>query len=86
MRYSYGILKENYPELEREKTLLDCAYQTTKFVIIEKVVNSDSTENISRIIYSDCLLKLQKELKGYISWYDYVDMKMKNIQGYISEL
>ena len=86
MRYSYGILKENYPELERERTLLDSTYQTTKYVIIEKVVNNDSTENISRIIYSDCLLKLQKELKGYISWYDYVDMKMKNIQGYISEL
>ena len=85
-RYSYGILKENYPDLAKESTLLDNNYKETKFALIEKQNFSDGSEVINRIIYSNDQEKLTVQLINYITWYNYINGKSKNIQGYISDL
>jgi hypothetical protein len=84
--YSYVIIKENYPELERESTLLPSKYKPRTYAFIEKIVNRDGSENISRIVYSNDITELQKNAQGYISWYNYPLGLTKNIQGYISTL
>jgi hypothetical protein len=85
-RYSYGILKDNYPDLAHETTLLDNDYKETKLVLIEKQTFDDGSEGINRIIYSDSYSELSKILLGYVSWYDYIANVSKSIQGYISLL
>lgn len=86
--YSYGILKENVPTLylEQESTLLHSPYTNTKYAIIEKSCFKDGSESINRIIYSDNLEELWEKVRGYISWYDYVAMETKSIQGFVSKL
>lgn len=85
-QYSYGIIKYNNPYMKQESTLLDNNYKKTKYVLIEKVVHKDSSESISRILYSNDLDMLSDQVKGYITWYNYPIGIKKNIQGYISEL
>ena len=86
--YSYAILVHNTPEryLHQESTYLDNDFKKTKYAMIEKQCFKDGSEGINRIIYSNNLQKLQSDILKYISWYDYVEMKTKNIQQYISKL
>jgi hypothetical protein len=84
--YSYCIIKENYPELARETTLLESKYKKTKFAFIEKICHADGSENISRIVYSNDLQKLQSSANGYFSWYNYPLNLTKNIQQFISHI
>ena len=86
--YSYAILVNNTPEryLHQESTYLDNDFKKTKYAMIEKQCFKDGSEGINRIIYSNNLQKLQSDILKYISWYDYVEMKTKNIQQYISKL
>lgn len=87
-QYNYAILVENTPDkyLHQESTYLDNKFKKTKYAVIEKQCFKDGSEGINRIIYSNNLAKLQASLLPYVSWYDYVDMKRKNIQQYISKL
>lgn len=85
-KYSYVIIKENYSELALESTLLPSKYKPRKFAFIEKIVHGDGSENISRIVYSNDIVKLQENASGYISWYNYPLGLRKDIQGNISEL
>ena len=87
-QYNYAILVENTPAryLHQESTFLDNKFKKTKYAVIEKQVFKDGSEGINRIIYSNDLEKLQGDILGYISWYDYVAMKTKNIQQYITKL
>lgn len=85
-KYSYAILKRNYPDLARETTLLPSPYKPTKYALIEKIVHADGSENISRIVYKNYLIPLTESLEQYVSWYNYITNKSKSIQGYISDL
>lgn len=86
--YSYVLLVKNTPErhLQQESTLLENKYKKTKYALIQKICHKDGSENIATIFYSNDLQKLIEQMKGYISWYDYVNGFSKNIQGYISEI
>lgn len=85
--YSYIIIKENYPELARESTLLPSThYPKLRYAFIEKQVFKDGSEAINRIDYSDDLPKLHNIAKEYISWYNYPIGIAKNIQGYLREI
>jgi hypothetical protein len=85
--YSYIIIKENHPELERESVLLDNKYNPKKkYAFINKVVHKDGSENIAFINYSNDLQDLQNRAKGFISWYNYPLGVAKNIQGYLREI
>lgn len=85
--YSYVIVKENHPELERERVLLENKYKSkAKYALINKIVHKDGSENISYITYSSDLQSLHERAKGFISWYNYPLKLTKNIQGYITEL
>jgi len=85
--YSYIIIKENHPELERESVLLDNNYNPKKkYAFINKVVHKDGSENIAFINYSNDLQDLQNRTKGFISWYNYPLGVAKNIQGYLREI
>lgn len=85
--YTYVIIKENYPELERLSTLLDNNYKKTKkYAFIMKCVHKDSSESITSIKYSNDMVDLQSKANGFISWYNYTMKLKKNIQGFISEL
>ena len=85
--YGYVIIKENYPELERESALLRNNYKKSKrYALIQKNVNNDGSENICFVDYSNDLQALQKRADGFISWYNYPLGISKSIQGYISEL
>jgi hypothetical protein len=85
--YSYIIIKENHPELERESVLLDNKYNPKKkYAFINKVVHKDGSENIAFINYSNDLQDLQNRTKGFISWYNYPLGVAKNIQGYLREI
>lgn len=86
-KYNYAIIKENYPELERESVLMHNDYKKNKkYAIIIKGVHKDSTESIYFIEYSNDLEMLQKQAKGYMSWYNYPLGVAKSMQGYISEI
>lgn len=85
--YSYVIIKENYPQLERENVLLENKYKANKrYAMITKMVHKDGSENISTIVYSNDLQGLQERAKGFISWYNYPLGIAKNIQGYLREI
>lgn len=88
VRYNYAILVENTSDkyLHQESTYLDNNFKKTKYALIEKQCFKDGSEGVNRIIYSNNLTDLQSQLIKYISWYDYIDMKTKNIQQYISKL
>jgi hypothetical protein len=81
--YSYAIIQENYPELQRVSTLLENNYKPLKYAFIEKIMHKDGSESISRIIYSNDLEKLQNTASGYISWYNYPANLYKEMQGNI---
>ena len=85
--YSYVIIKHNYPQLERESVLFENKYNAKKkYAFIQKSVHKDGSENINFIKYSNDIETLQKEAKGFISWYNYPLGLRKDIQGFISEL
>lgn len=85
--YSYVIIKENYPELERESVLLDNKYKANKkYAMINKIVHKDGSENISNIVYSNDIVELQSRANGFISWYNYPMGVSKNIQGYLTKI
>ena len=88
IQYNYAILVENTKEryLHQEFTFLESKFKKTKYAIIEKQVFKDGSEGINKIIYSDNLIKLQNDIKGYISWYDYIKMETKSINQYVSKL
>ncbi len=85
--YNYVIIKHNYPELERESTLLPSPYKAKKkYAAIYKQMHKDGSESISFITYDNDLEKLQAAAAGHPSWYNYPLGLCKNMQGYISEL
>ena len=85
--YSYIIIKENYPELEREPVLLENNYKASRrYAMINKIAHKDGSENISTIVYSNDLQALHNRAKGFISWYNYPLGMSKNIQGYLKEI
>jgi hypothetical protein len=87
MGYSYIIIKENYPSLERENVLLHNKYNSKlKYAFINKLVHKDKSESIAFIDYSNDLQELQKRADGFISYYNYPLGVTKSIQGYISEI
>lgn len=85
--YNYVIIKRNFPDLERETTLLHNKYKTTKkYALINKGVHKDGSECIYFIDYSNDLEELTTRAKDFISWYNYPLGISKNIQGYLSEI
>lgn len=85
--YSYIIIKENHPELERETVLLSNKYNAKKrYAMIEKLCHKDGSENIANIIYSNDLQGLQARAKGFVSWYNYPLGVAKDMQGYLREI
>ena len=87
IQYNYVIIKNNYPELERESTLLHNNYDAkADYAFIQKSTHKDGSESINFIEYSNNLEALQKRASIFISWYNYPIGLSKNIQGYITEL
>jgi transposase-like protein len=85
--YSYAIIKENYPELERESVLLDNKYKKSKkYAYICKVCHKDGSENIAFINYSNDLKELQERAIQLPSWYNYAIGIYKDMQGNINIL
>lgn len=85
--YNYVIIKHNYPELERERTLLANKYDAKKkYAFIQKSVHKDGSESIGFITYSNDLEALQVRANGFVSWYNYPLGLRKNIQGFVSEV
>jgi hypothetical protein len=85
--YSYAIIKENYPELERESTLLENKYKASKrYALITKLVHKDGSENIPTIVYCNDIVSLQNIAKGFVSWYNYPLGVSKDIQGFLREI
>jgi len=85
--YSYAIIKENYPELERESVLLDNKYKKSKkYAYICKVCHKDGSENIAFINYSNDLKELQERAIQLPSWYNYPLGVAKDMQGYLREI
>lgn len=86
-QYHYVIIKNNYPELERESALSHNKYNAKKkYAFINKGIHKDGSESIYYIDYSNDLEALQNRAKEFISWYNYPIGLSKNIQGYITEL
>jgi predicted glycosyltransferase len=86
-KYNYVIIKENYPELERESVVLTNKYSPKKkYAYINKGVHADGSESIYFIEYSNDLQDLQRKASGYVSWYNYPLGVAKNIQGYLREI
>ncbi len=82
--YNYAIIKKNYPELERERTLIDSRYlKSKKYAMIVKGVHKDGSENIYFIRYSSKLEELQEIANGFPSWYNYPMSLYKEMQGNI---
>lgn len=80
--FSYVIIKENYPGLERESVLLANKYRKSKkYAYISKVCFQDGSESIAFIDYSNDLAELQKRANQYLSWYNYVTGMYKQLQG-----
>jgi hypothetical protein len=91
LQYSYAIIKENHPELERESVLSPNKNSNKysakkKYAMIVKGVHKDGSESIYFIEYSNDIVQLQGIASGYPSWYNYPMGISKNIQGYLSEL
>jgi hypothetical protein len=87
IQYNYIIIKESYPELERESTLSYNKYKKSKkYAFICKGIHNDGSESIYFIDYSNNLAELQERAAGFISWYNYPMNLMKNIQGFISQI
>lgn len=84
--YNYAIIKENYPELERESVLTHNKWKNKKYAMLVKGVHKDGSESIYFIKYSNDLEELQNEAKDFPSWYNYPLGVSKSIQGYISEI
>jgi hypothetical protein len=85
--YGYVIIKHNYPELERESTLLHNKYSAKKkYAFIQKSGHKDGSESINFIDYSNDLEALQARASKFVSWYNYPLGLCKNMQGYIREL
>jgi hypothetical protein len=85
--YNYVIIKHNYPELEREYTLLNNKYNAKKkYAFINKIVHKDGSENIAFIDYGNDLEAFQLRVANCESWYNYPLKLTKNIQGYITDL
>jgi hypothetical protein len=85
--YCYVIIKNNFPELERESVLLENKYKKTrKYAYICKTVYQDGSEGITFIRYSNDLEKLQNDAADYVSWYNYPLNLTKNIKGYITHI
>jgi hypothetical protein len=85
--YNYAIIKENYPELERESVLSYNKYSPKKkYAMLVKGVHKDGSESIYFIEYSNDLQELQEKASGYLSWYNYPLGVAKSIQGYLSEI
>ena len=85
--YNYVIIKSNYPDLEREHTLLHNNYKPSKkYAFIQKGVHKDGSESINFIDYSNDLEALSERAKGFITWYNYPIGVSKNIQGYLTEI
>lgn len=82
--YNYIIIKYNFPELERESTLLPSKYlKSKKYAFIQKSVHNDGSESIAFIKYSNDINQLQIQAEGYVSWYNYPAGKAKDIQNNI---
>lgn len=85
--YNYVIIKENYPELERESVLLHNKYKRKKkYAMIVKGVHKDSSESIYFIEYSNDIMALQEKASKHVSWYNYPMGVAKDIQGYLREV
>jgi len=87
--YSYAIIQQNYPELERVSVLSTKGnkyLKSKKYAMIVKGVHKDGSESIYFIVYSNNLEQLQSAAKEYQSWYNYPLGVSKNIQGYLSEI
>lgn len=81
-KFSYVIIKENYPELERESVLLSNKYRKNKkYAFICKICHRDGSENIAFIDYSNKLTELQERANEFASWYNYVVGMYKQLQG-----
>lgn len=87
MAYNYVIIKESYPELEKESVLLNNNYTAKKkFAFIQKMVHADKSESIGFIDYSNDIIELQNRASKFVSWYNYPIGIYKSIQGYLHEL
>ena len=85
--YNYVIIKHNYPELERESTLLDSPYKPKKkYAAIYKQMHKDGSESIAFITYDNDLEKLQNSANGHVSWYNYPLGLYKEMQGNIYKI
>jgi hypothetical protein len=91
LSYNYAIIKESYPELERE-SVLDPSKNSNKYspkkkyAMIVKGVHKDGSESIYFIKYSNDIVELQQMASQYPSWYNYPIGISKNIQGYLTNL
>lgn len=80
--FSYVIIKDNYPELERESVLSYNKYRKSKkYAFICKMCHRDKSESIAFIDYSNDLGELQKRANEYPSWYNYPIGIYRELQG-----
>ena len=89
--YNYVIIKESYPELERETVLspgkdANKYSPKKKYAMIVKGCHKDGSESIYFIRYSNDLQCLTDMAKQYPSWYNYPIGLRKDMQGNINEL
>jgi hypothetical protein len=87
INYTYGILKVNNRYYGQESTAFDNNFNPeAKFALIEKICLPNESEIISRITYSSDEKAMVEKLKKLPSWYNYLGMETKNMQGYISKI
>lgn len=80
--FNYVVIKENYPELERETVLLNNKYSPKKkFAVIFKQTYKDRSESITHIKYLNCLKEAQDTAKDFVSWYNYPLGVAKTLKG-----
>lgn len=85
--YSYVIIRDNSPELENERPLIDSKYKKSKkYAMLQKGVHKDGSESINYIEYSSDLKELQERANKFVSWYNYPMNLTKSIQGYITPI
>ena len=85
--YNYAIIKENYPELEREDAVLHNSYdKDKKYAFIQKLICVDRTEKIGWIDYSNSLQDLHERARKQVSWYNYPAGIYQDMQGNICKL
>lgn len=86
-KYSYVIIKENYPELEKQSTLLHNKYNSKKrYAFINKISHEDGSENIAFIDYSNDLQELQNRASEFVSWFNYPIGVAKGTRGELIEI